>query len=1065
MWQMKPIKLIISAFGPYGETMPEICFEQFEQRGLFLISGDTGAGKTTIFDAICFALYGVSSGKYRDAIHLRSDYAKPGVESFVDFYFSHQGKAYHVYRQPAYVREKKRGEGTTTQEERAVLYCGDDVPVEGTARVDKAVRELLHMDVKQFKQIVMIAQGEFRELLNADTDARTEIFRTIFMTDGYRKVGEKLKARRNASARGRDAAEQSILQYFADGETGEGSAYGERLEELKENALESGSAWNLEEMAELLGQILEEDGRASAELEKELEVAAKRLDEKNRALAVADTNNGFLEKLQKLQEEERNLASQRGEMEELSLLVQRQTAAVREVYPSYGHWRRKREELAVAEKEIASREQELTAARERHRKAAEDLQKSRDREQEGEKFKRRAQKLGEDFAKYRQRDDLAAQVAGLEEVWEMLEKEESEIQAAEENWREKVAGLEREIAVLENRPAELAVLQNDKKSLGEWEKRARKVSQKEIPSYQKRELTLSERQETFLEKQKIWEERENHRRRGEIVLDRCRAGLLARSLQEGEACPVCGSLYHPSLAPLPEEAITEEALEKLQQAEGEAREEKEKALRQVERAKSSLESMGVSLRESMMELLASDFLAVECSEEMPWGELFSLMAEAEEEMETRRGELAQREVAVRRECLVLAKNQEALADIRGREAEELAARKEAFGKKKEESQTQLAEKRALLHSLGELEYGTFREAQEEQRRVERQWKVIAEAIGAAEKEEREAGLKETEQESALATLKTEYRKGQEEEKRLREGFQQAMEENQFVSREEFLRYVVPEEVLKNNEYERADYDNRVKNNGSNLAQAQADARNRTWMDVQVLQSQQREQALRVEALRERKTEADRRRKNNDRIRKGILGKEAEFRKHERENALCSRLYRLVAGQISGGEKITLEQYVQAAGFDGILAAANRRLLPMSDGRYELFRKREFSDKRRNAFLDLEVFDNFTGHRRPVGNLSGGESFQASLSLALGLSDTVASHLGGIQTDALFIDEGFGTLDGKSIACALDTLMALSGTNKLVGIISHREELTTNIPQQIRIEKSREGSRMEVDDGL
>lgn len=1065
MWQMKPIKLIISAFGPYGETMPEICFEQFERQGLFLISGDTGAGKTTIFDAVSFALYGESSGKYRDTSNLRSDYAKPGVESFVDFYFSHQGKAYHVYRQPAYVREKKKGEGTTTQDEKAVLYCGDDVPVEGKAKVDKAVRELLHIDVNQFKQIVMIAQGEFRELLNADTDARTEIFRTIFMTDGYRKIGERLKSRRNANGKGKDAAEQSILQYFADGEAGEDSAFGARLQEMKENALESGSAWNLEEMAEVLGQIVEEDGRASGELEKELEAAAKILDEKNRALAVADTNNGFLEKLRKLQEEERELANQRDEMEELSHLIRRQTAAVRKVNPSYEHWRRKQGELAVAEKEIAVREQELTSAREGYRKALEDLEKSRERKQEGEDFQRRAQKLAEDFAKYRQRDALAARVKDLEEDWELLEKEGAKIQAAEMEWRERVASLEREIAALEDKPARLAVLQNEKKSMGEWGNRAKKVNQKDIPSYQKRQRALSERQEVFLERQKIWKEREAHRSRGEIVLDHCRAGLLARSLQEGEACLVCGSTHHPRPASLPAEAITEEELKMLQQAEEEAREEKEEALRQVERVKSSLESMGASLRESILELLASDLLAGECSEDLPWEELCSLIASAEEEMKAREEELDQRESAVRRECLDLAKDQEALSDARGRESEELAARRDAHGKKREEIRTELAEKRAVLHSLEELEYDTFQEAREEQRRAERQWKEISDAIAAAERREREAGLRQREQESALATLKGEYRKGQEEETRLREGFLHVLSENQFASREEFQGYVVQEEVLKKNEGERADYDNRVKNNGCNLAQAQADARDRAWIDVEALKSRQREQALQVEALRDRKAEIDRRRKDNDRIRKGILGREAEFRRFERENDLCDRLYRLVAGQVSGSTKITLEQYIQAAGFDSILAAANRRLFPMSDGRYELFRKREFSDKRKNAFLDLEVLDNFTGHRRPVGNLSGGESFQASLSLALGLSDTVASHLGGIQMDALFIDEGFGTLDGKSIASALDTLMGLSGKNKLVGVISHREELTANIPQQIRIRKSRDGSRIEVDDGL
>ncbi len=187
---MKPIKLIISAFGPYADTMPEIDFEQFEEKGLFLISGDTGAGKTMIFDAISFALYGTTSGSYRDTKNLRSEYAKDSTLSFVDFYFSHQGKQYHVYRQPEYVRASKRDpKKSIVQKGEATLFEGDaHRPIaDGIQQVNAKIKELLAVDEKQFMQIAMIAQGEFWKLLNAKTDERTEIVRTIFLTDGYKR--------------------------------------------------------------------------------------------------------------------------------------------------------------------------------------------------------------------------------------------------------------------------------------------------------------------------------------------------------------------------------------------------------------------------------------------------------------------------------------------------------------------------------------------------------------------------------------------------------------------------------------------------------------------------------------------------------------------------------------------------------------------------------------------------------------------------------------------------------------------------------------------------------------
>ena len=198
---MKPVKLIISAFGPFAGKIPEIEFSDFEEKGLFLISGDTGAGKTTLFDAICFALYGTTSGSYRDTKNLRSEYADDSVESYVDFYFTHQGRKFHVRRQPSYERKKQRGSGTVLKSETATFYEEGQQSIEGVTRVNNAVKELLHIDEKQFKQIVMIAQGEFWGLLNARTEQRTEILRTIFLTSGYKKIEAILKERMDASRR------------------------------------------------------------------------------------------------------------------------------------------------------------------------------------------------------------------------------------------------------------------------------------------------------------------------------------------------------------------------------------------------------------------------------------------------------------------------------------------------------------------------------------------------------------------------------------------------------------------------------------------------------------------------------------------------------------------------------------------------------------------------------------------------------------------------------------------------------------------------------------------------
>lgn len=293
---MKPSKLIISAFGPYANKV-EIDFSLFEEKGLFLISGDTGAGKTTLFDAICFACYGKASSDRRDLKSLRSEYAKDSTDSFVDFYFSHQGKNYHVYRTPQYERRKLRGDGTVNVKESATLYRDGEPPVEGIREVSAAIEQLLHINVNQFKQIAMIAQGEFWDLLNAKTDERTTILRTIFMTDGYKNIEYKMKERMDAAFGDFKDAEKSIIQFFNGAKADDNSENYEELERLKTQANRSSSAWNISEMITCLAALDAEDKILEKGVNQELKDAEGAHKELLKELNLAKTNNGFVERL------------------------------------------------------------------------------------------------------------------------------------------------------------------------------------------------------------------------------------------------------------------------------------------------------------------------------------------------------------------------------------------------------------------------------------------------------------------------------------------------------------------------------------------------------------------------------------------------------------------------------------------------------------------------------------------------------------------------------------------------------------------------------------------------
>lgn len=1062
---MKPIKLIISAFGPYADKMPEIDFEPFGSKGLFLISGDTGAGKTTIFDAICFALYGETSGMYRDSKNLRSEYAGPTAESFVDFHFSHQGKYYHVYRQPSYDRQKQRGEGTVTEKEKAEFYCEGEKPIEGTTSVNNAVKELLKIDFKQFKQIAMIAQGEFWDLLNASTDDRTKILRTIFMTSGYQNMEYKLKDRRNASLSQKTRTEDSIIQYFKGALAPEGTECSEELYSLQEKAEKSRSAWNIRDMLEILSGIISADQAALKEGKERFDTENRILEEKKKELHTAHTNNAFLNRYEEALKKKEQLDAGKEEIRELAALVERQKAALHKVKPAYELWKEKQRELETTRENIAAKKKDLAAAETEAALAEEKLQKALESGPRAEKLNQKAGKLKEDIGKYARRDELVSAVRALEEEAENLGRVGNTLTGEEEALKEKIRETENTIRELRDCAARLVKAQNEKKELALLKAELEDVSEKAIPDYRKAAKALVKKQEAFQKAQKEYHDAEQERKRCEEILDNCRAGILAQGLKEGEKCPVCGSTHHPEPAALSQESASEEEFKILQEKEEEAKARKERALVETENAKATTASGEQQLRARILNAVGRENPPAGLDEETPIEELFSLVSakqrDAEEKLTAKEEEIKR----LKKDCKTYDRAVSDLEKARGEETDSLEEKKKVYQTRKESNQTGLVEKRTALKEYEKLEFPTLEAARGEQEKAETEAELILGAIENARTGKQNAEDEKTKLASALNTLKEELKNREDKAEEYGENFKEALKGSKMASEEEFRNFLVPERKIAGNEEKIRDYEQSVRTNLELSAQAKEDAEGRTRINEGELQEEVNKQSGVVEDLRAGNQKLEQRLQNNEQIRENIADQESSLETCRRKSERYGRLYDLVAGNINNKAKVTFEQYIQAAGFDSIIAAANRRLLPMSDGQYELYRKDDSSDKKSKTILNLEVQDNFTGHRRPVGNLSGGESFKASLSLALGLSDTVSSNLGGVQMDALFVDEGFGTLDRRSIENAMDILVNLSGTNKLVGIISHREELTENIPQQIRVKKTKAGSRIEVDTGF
>lgn len=1165
---MKPVKLIVSAFGPYADTMPEIEFDRFEDKGLFLISGDTGAGKTTLFDAISFALYGTSSGTYRDTKNLRSEYAKDGTESFVDFYFTHQGADYHIKRYPAYERKKQRGQGVVLEKEKAILYCGNNTPIEGIQQVNSAVKELLHIDDRQFKQIAMIAQGEFWSLLNAKTEQRTEILRTIFQTSGYKSIEYKLKDRLDRSYKERTGNEMSIIQYFCDvmaddkvvenveqsdglleqslmtdynsgknivmsdsileqhlvaGDNGvenipeslekallEKPLY-EELEELKKRALESNSAWNVDEMLDIIERIIASDKEKKSEVKSALSKAEKELEENKKKLALANTNNEFIDRLNKLEAIKEELDGKSEDMQRFEELNSRQKSATRVVYPVYKLWDSKLKDVSNTSRKIEEKQEELKAAKDNAAKAESALSKADSQNEYAQQLIKKADKLGEEEDNYQLKDRLTIELKELYKKQQKTEDKESELKEKKRRADAFVEELKEEIARLKQKPEEYAAAKAAKDKLKELDIKIDTLLGARLEERNDYCGQLSEKQQIFIDVRDKYDRAESNRKQAERVLENCRAGLLALKLKEGEKCPVCGSTHHPEPAGLSDKSVTEEKVKKLQKTEADWLNKKTEAYADAEKAKTALEQAEIRLKDDVRGCIKDCIQALQKhlqentgnsqAESLDMTDVFCNKAESQDmtdvsgnkidsqdmaDMDGNKTESLDKQVdaltgiakvvkdrlvsitcvesSLKKECDRLKKAEDNMQKASGKDMEELENSISKLLEEKQSDSIKITEKEVSLKGIGKLSFDSWDEAKKAIDDISNEAKAILDAISKAEydkkkADERLAGIK-----AALNTLKDSLAVGNSKREELKKQLDEAVRKEQFESVDEMLEYVITEERLSDNEVQIHEYKQKVLTNEARLKEADRDAKGRKWIDADSLKELCRQQDTAVRELRDRQNIINNRLDNNKDKHNNILKKKSLYEKARQENNVCKRLYDLVKGQTGNG-KITLEQYIQAAGFDRIIMAANRRLLPMSDGQFELYRQEESLGKKSNTFLDLEVLDNYTGHRRPVGNLSGGESFKASLSLALGLSDTVSSNLGGIQMDALFIDEGFGTLDKKSIDNAMDILMNLSGKNKLVGIISHREELKENIPRQIRITKTKDGSRIDVETGM
>ena len=1048
---MKPLKLVMSAFGPYAEKV-EVNFEEFDGSGLFLITGDTGAGKTTIFDGISYALFNKTSGTDREVSSLRSDYADVATPTYVEFTFSHQGREYTIRRNPEYLRPAKRGTKYAKENANVVLIREPDAPLEKSKEVEPAIAEILRISFDQFKQISMIAQGEFRKVLNTNTKERGQILQKIFSTEGYKKM-EFIMAERSKKA---NAALQetyrSVDQYFDGLQYEDDSLLKEKIKE--EQKAESGKdRFRMNEKMQILDKLLQEDKEKAEKLKEEFESKKIIAEDRKTTYNLVHSVNEAFHKHDNAKKEFTLLEGKRPLYDEKTEVLEKQKKVFFDILPFYEIAKKEDVRARKLVENCKSTGENLEKVSKEKGTADEELANVSSRKEKAEKMKLQAATIEKELDQYQKRDNLKAEVASLGRKLALTHENEKTLSKEKDRLKEEQDQRKIRKDELADSSAKKIEVEGKMRNIKEAHDGMARLLKEKFPGLEAAREEHEKAKVFYLKRREVFDEIDSEYKDCERRLEESRAGILASHLEEGQACPVCGSTHHPQLAKLTEENVTEEFLKSLKTKQEKADKEKNQAFTTAETAFAKVENEEKNLLEQVENYINE-------AKNLQWDEIKETLKIRVSEKKEEFYHYQKDQERYKAEEIELQEITQKEKEIEGKLAK-VEEDLNALTKTLTDLGSQKAGKEGELASLETLSYPDYKEAKKAQESFKVEAERILDAILLAQKKVEACAQKEAALQAELETLKT-----QSEEQTKRAGeeklkYKEAFEKAGFKDQAEVRSYNASKEEIETTEKEISAFRENLAAKAAALELAAQGIEGKERVDEEAARIAAEESERERDLCQRQLDRVRNRRGANEDIKSKILQKQKMAEDQILEAGRLEGLKKLLNGSEAGQQKTSFETYVQTSGFEGIIRAANKRLVPMSGNRYQLFRHDDVESKQ-NASLDLDILDNYTGKRRPVSSLSGGESFLASLSLALGLSDHVTANAGGISVETLFIDEGFGTLDESSLNDAVNMLQQLSDGNKMVGIISHREELKEVIPRKILIEKTRKGSKIHIE---
>ena len=1021
---MKILTLTMNAFLTYKDKTT-IHFDQLLDHGIYLISGTTGSGKTTIFDAITFALYGVASGSQRNPTHFRSDFADVKDETYVELEFELHHQMYKIKRSPTYTRPGYK----TPKMANAILYINDEI-IEGVKEVNLKISQLLGVDVHQFKQIVMIAQGEFTKLIYASSEEREKVLRHIFHSEGLVDFENILKEQTKNYKEQYQLSSQKLQSLF-------------QLLNLSHEFMQthqSGFHPQYIEEAKLENQKLQDEFNNNQSLYKTL---TEKYNTLSQQFYKHQQNNQDILEYEKTSQNYQELLIQEAKYKDLENLItklkhiQEQQSFINQYQTIQTDINSLLNQTQTYQQSIQQHETELTKLKHEYENIP---QYRKDKEQLIIELKNIEQTLQTQNLYHLALDEYHQEQVQYKHL-------KTQYQESLTHHQKLLDRIERD----QNKISKLPTLQLE---LKENETMVQEMNKKRVTIHELSELydEFKNDQDTHYELSKRYKEAHeqyttllHHYQQEDENYKRQQAGILALDLKDNTPCPVCGSLHHPSPAKLSLQVLSTHELEELNEQVNNALTKKESLYQDTLLQKQKLTQIQSQIDLLKKQLNITDELSKHVFIVL-LRDIMNTIHEHELTYQKKHDEveyLNKLKNSLQQDQLLYKQQQEDLEQLQ-QDLFHLESSLSSKQTKIEEWKQDAYIQDENLNDTYQHKTTIFHQLEQKIEDIDHNYHTLYQELVVVRTKLQESSLQLEAKQQTYEDMSHQFNTWMKE---------------YFETQEEYQNCLEYYPKLSLYEKQLQDYQVQKRTYHMNLKALEEKVQGLQWTDLSSMQETLNIQEEKRHQVLKTINQLDQTVTQNQKILK-------QLEKAYQNNQDIFEQYTLYQdlSDVSSGknnQRMTFERYVLSSYFEHILEYANIELLKMSQGRYAMYRKKETKGSKQQG-LDLSVLDYETGIMRDIQSLSGGESFKAALALALGLSSMIQSYAGGIELNTLFIDEGFGSLDSESLDQALSVLLDLKNDNKVIGIISHVHELKERISAQIIVEKTSQGSRVHIE---